>query len=214
MVPQPPLLSALAVVNKNLSRLSRQFLGNIPGDGLDIQGSFLRAEFKWVVAVVRLECDPLLGGVQGSVVADDVAQCPLEDEGLDGVRESLGSVSPVTVSVEKSVSIFQFSELLTDDASKSWTYSSAPDTFLRDTSDHEVDVVNFVINFLEFEPELLFLFARPLIPRGERSQSTLLPVAVVARQSVVPATLDVDRQQIFSKIFSMMILLEQMVCDL
>lgn len=214
MVPQPPLLSALAVVNKNLSRLSRQFLGNIPGDGLDIQGSFLRAEFKWVVAVVRLECDPLLGGVQGSVVADDVAQCPLKDEGLDGVRESLGSVSPVTVSVEKSVSIFQFSELLTDDASKSWTYSSATDTFLRDTSDHEVDVVNFVINFLEFEPELFFLFARPLIPRGERSQSTLLPIAVVARQSVVPATLDVDRQQIFSKIFSMMILLEQVVCDL
>ena len=81
LVPQPPLLSALAVVDKNLSRLSRQLLGDVPGDGLNVQGSFLRAKFKRVVAVVRLEGHPLLGGVQGSVVADDVAEVPRLKEG-------------------------------------------------------------------------------------------------------------------------------------
>ena len=130
MVPQPPLLSALAVVNKNLSRLSRQFLGNIPGDGLDIQGSFLRAEFKWVVAVVRLECDPLLGGVQGSVVADNVTKVAQPDKGVGSVGQTLGLVSVCAMSVEKSVSEFKPSELLADDAGKGRSHSSATDVDL------------------------------------------------------------------------------------
>ena len=214
MVPQPPLLSALAVVNKNLSRLSRQFLGNIPGDGLDIQGSFLRAEFKWVVAVVRLECDPLLGGVQGSVVADDVAEVAEADKGVGSVGQALGVVPVFTVCVEKAVSEFQLAELLADDAGKGWSHRSATDVDLRDSSDHQVDIFNFLINFLQLQPELLLLFRGPLTPGGERSQTTPLPVVVVAGQSMVSASLDVDGQQVFTKIFPIMILLKQVVCHL
>ena len=211
LVPQPPLLSPLAVVNKNLSRLSRQFLGDLPGDGLNVQGSFLRAEFKWVVAVVRLECHPLLGGVQGSVVADDVAQVAQSNKGVGSVGQTLGLVSVLAVGVEKSVSELETFELLPDDAGKGWTDSSTTDVDLRDSANHQVDVFNFLINLLELQPELLLLLAGPLAPGGEGSQAASLPVVVVAGQAVVAATLDVDGQQVFTEIFPIVILLKQVV---
>ena len=130
LVPQPPLLSALAVVNKNLARLAWQFLCNVPGDGLNIQRSFLRAKLKWIVAVVRLECDPLLGGVQGSVVANYVTKVAQPDKGVGSVGQTLGLVSVCTVSVEKSVTEFKSSELLADDAGKGRSHSSATDVDL------------------------------------------------------------------------------------
>ena len=214
LVPQPPLLPALAVVNKNLSRLSRQFLGDLPGDGFNIQGSFLRAEFKRVVAVVGLESHPLLGGVQGSVVADDVSEVAESDKGVGSVGETLGLVPVFEVGVEKSVSVFELSELLADDAGKGWSHSSATDVDLGDSSNHEVDVLNFLINLLQLQPEVLLLFTGPLAPGGERSEAAPLPVVVVAGQAVVSAPLDVDGQQVLTKVFPIVILLEQVVSHL
>ena len=170
-------------------------------DGPHVQGGLGGARLVLIVVVVGLEGDPLLDLVHSQDAAQDVSEGPLQYFLFGDGPQTLAAPA-CRVGVEVLVSLFDPTELFPDETGEGGADDAPVDVVLADGADVEVDVVHGVIGVLELLPVGFVDLARPLGPAGDGSEAAGLSVAVVPGKAVVAATLDVQRQEIFSKILS------------
>lgn len=127
------------------------------------------------------------------VITEDAGQRDLLDLPDLSFRERNGLIR---VAVEIPVALFRPQELIGDDARERWSHDGASGRHFRKTANNQVNVLRWLVHIGKGFDGLHGHEAEEVVERVHGLQAAEGSVGCVARQTVVPATLDVQTQSV------------------